>query len=1115
MDLNTIHECRICGSSNVKFDKELQSFLSNEKRYFWVCNNCGTIMDSSSIAPDIETDEEMPFDFPLYIKHYIEVGAGLFFLASQLQFLAMFPKPKFENTRIKYLDVGCGFGFTVHMAKQLGWDAIGVEPSNMGKVGSELLNLDIVFDYLEDSTLPEQHFNFISTSEAIEHVQNPDAFIQTIARYLAPEGILVLTTPNAESIIAGNKVEQEWLEAYAPGSHFNLFSTQSIQMVLFRNGFNYIKVILCEGSSGKKRIIALASKEDILPDNIDYTYAQSRTTIFLKNYLKDIISQPKHTNSKDRIYSSASYRLFELLVNKGEYEEAEVYSKIIDTFVKDSGLNENSLQKLKIDSFEDYLTQAPAYLGHYYFYKGIIYLNYHKDYNQAFYYFEISSYLSKVEEEIAFAFYPGNWYLRAKLYGGLALLYNGKQADAIKVFDALLAQLEKFPVDMIEILYWNKGIAHLQLHENSKAITYFTELILKNNPDAEYQKPVLHIIQALNQSIVDLQSEIDSKLDRILEMYSKDKAILLQKADTYEAVFNQALVEFNRIIAKLLRIKKIFNYFLIPTNFIVKKLLKSNGATVSQDGLEITVGELISGRFVEQHVISAENKISYIRLKIGTFARLNTTQLYIDILDGEKKPIRHIAKSASLFDDNQLHTFSFEPITDSQGKNYFIRVSSTGISGSAVTLWCTRTSGHEQLIIDGKKSSNSLIYELGYTGTNHTVAVGIKDILIITPDKLGKIRIGLGMRHWEIAKALASLGLKVTLATPHPIPSDLEGERFELYSALSQKQVLDIAQKYKFVMVQGDILLRYPTLEASDKKIIVDMVTPFHIEDIEKGQKEFEHGYSVIRKCLLRGDYFLCGNEWQRVYWLGMLTSLGRINRQIRNENAAFYSLIDVAGFGISDEPPVKSHPVLKGVFSNIKHDDFVIMWMGGIWDWLDPLTLIKGVHKAHQQDERIKLFFPAYRQSNGNPSLMAEKAKSLCVEIDALDKSVFFNEYPVPYEERGNYLLESDVGVVCQAANFETQISARTRVLDYIWAGLPILMNEGDEWCELVRKHDLGLVVSGSSVDEWKDAILKLASDSEARSIKTANIEKIKPQYYWKRLVEPIVKYVRLETAD
>ncbi len=1130
-----IQKCRICGSEDIKFDRELKSFASDRMLSYFICNNCGTIMESANEV--LKYEEESLFNSPFAIKHYVETGAGLFCLALQMQLIkkTLNHKLGFTTKNIKYLDVGTGFGFSVLMAQQLGWDAVGVEPSAMGKIGREMLGLnDIVSYYLEDSNLPESCFDIITSSEVIEHVPHPDDFIQNIKKYLTPKGLILLTTPNSDVI---KFLEEEWLECYSPGFHLNIFSPDSMKLLLNRNGFEDVKIFLSEGSSGKKRMIILAAREEgTIPDNLNWNEVLASTKTFLKNVLENLVAKKEASNQQDDVYSGALYRLVDLLVNTGNFQESKEYIEKIDKIIQSYGIDVDSLLTIQAESLEEYVKQVPAYAGYYFFYKGIFHLNHTKNYQEALGCFRVALHLCQVQENIGYL--EGGWNVRAKVHEGIALLYSGNQSAAIQIFNDLLKQPDVIQKDVIESLYWSKGIAHLQLRENHQALESFIELLLKKHP--EYPPSALHMAMALNQSVEELHHQIDNKLtnvedlhhqiddklaslaeenikaidDKLKEVtdkYHQGQLELIQKIEKYEVLIDQGINKFNVLTDRVNRVTKILDTMISAPKLITQKIIKPRSITISEDGSEVTVGELLSGRVIEQELIIKENNISQISLKIGTFERLNTSQLYVDILDEGKKQIKHIAKSASVFEDNQLHTFSFAAIPDSQGKKYWLRVSSNAATGNAVTLWCKRQQGDTLLSIDNKRSKNTLIYELGFNGTNNNIVTGVKDILIITPDKLGKIRIGLGMRHWEIAKALTSKGLDVTLATPHPIPDDLQGEGFDLYSALSPQKVLDVAQEYRVVMVQGDVLRRYPELEKSDKKIIVDMVTPFHIEDIEKGQKEFENGYSVIRQCLARGDFFVCGNESQRVYWLGMLTALGRINKQVRDQNAAFYKLIDVAGFGIPEQPPVKSAQVLKGVFSNIHEGDFVLMWMGGIWDWLDPLTLIQGVHQAHQKDERVKLFFPAYRQSNGQPSNMAKKARDLCVEIGALDKSVFFNEYPIPYEERVNYLLESDVGVVCQAANFETQISARTRVLDYIWTGLPILINEGDEWCELVRRHNLGVVVPGNSADDWGNAIIELAANAEARQIKVDNIAQIQSQYQWNHLVEPIINYVKL----
>jgi hypothetical protein len=43
-------------------------------------------------------------------------------------------------------------------------------------------------------------------------------------------------------------------------------------------------------------------------------------------------------------------------------------------------------------------------------------------------------------------------------------------------------------------------------------------------------------------------------------------------------------------------------------------------------------------------------------------------------------------------------------------------------------------------------------------------------------------------------------------------------------------------------------------------------------------------------------------------------------------------------------------------------------------------------------------------------------------------------------------------VGVSTHRDHLETRLSFRTRMLDYIWAGLPIVCTDGDHFASLVR---------------------------------------------------------------
>ena len=65
-----------------------------------------------------------------------------------------------------------------------------------------------------------------------------------------------------------------------------------------------------------------------------------------------------------------------------------------------------------------------------------------------------------------------------------------------------------------------------------------------------------------------------------------------------------------------------------------------------------------------------------------------------------------------------------------------------------------------------------------------------------------------------------------------------------------------------------------------------------------------------------------------------------------------------------------------------------------------------------------------------------------------------------VPYHERQNYLLEADIGCSLHFETLETYFAFRTRILDYIWAGLPMIVTRGDATSEIVKDYELGIVV-------------------------------------------------------
>ena len=122
----------------------------------------------------------------------------------------------------------------------------------------------------------------------------------------------------------------------------------------------------------------------------------------------------------------------------------------------------------------------------------------------------------------------------------------------------------------------------------------------------------------------------------------------------------------------------------------------------------------------------------------------------------------------------------------------------------------------------------------------------------------------------------------------------------------------------------------------------------------------------------------------------------------------------------------------------------------------------------------------------------------------------MFFNPGWVEYERRADYLLEANVGVSTHFEHIETAFSFRTRILDYLWAGLPILATEGDSLSRLVHEHGLGVTVPPEDPGALADALRKLRGDPDFYAECAANVQAFAPQMTWERAMAPIAEFVR-----
>ncbi len=394
----------------------------------------------------------------------------------------------------------------------------------------------------------------------------------------------------------------------------------------------------------------------------------------------------------------------------------------------------------------------------------------------------------------------------------------------------------------------------------------------------------------------------------------------------------------------------------------------------------------------------------------------------------------------------------------------------------------------------------------------------LKKISIISSDIVGKKMAGPGIRFYEFSKVLSGF-MDVTLHTPNKVDIEIEGFRTKRYNLKNPDSLMRNIDDAEMILIQGHLLYYFPMLKNFPGKIIVDLYNPFNLEslemfsdrDIAERLRIDYNNNNLIKLQLAIGDYFICASEKQRDYWTGMLSAMGRINTYNYDKDYTFRDFIDIVPFGIPSEPPVKSGFAARSIIPGIKEDDKLVLWGGGIWNWLDPITVIKAMWEVSRTRDDIKLIFMGVKHPDPRLPEMRKclDAIKLSRELGLYNDKIFFNEW-TPYSERQALLLESDAGLSIHLERIETEFSYRTRVMDYIWAGIPIITTEGDSIAKMVKEENIGEVVKYEDATQLSRVIESVLSNKSLQDIYRKNLKKIRHRFFWENITKPLIKYCR-----
>lgn len=182
--MNEHHKCLVC-SSKVLLD--LHDYMDH---HLSQCKKCGFVF-AKKIPSDKELEEHYKgygrndYLSPITIKRYNEL-------------LNTFEE--FRKTN-KILDVGCGIGYFLEVAKERGWDVYGTEYTDEAIQICSSKGINMQKGILSSRNYQNEEFDIITSFEVIEHINNPIDELTNFYKVLRKGGLVYLTTPNFNSLL--------------------------------------------------------------------------------------------------------------------------------------------------------------------------------------------------------------------------------------------------------------------------------------------------------------------------------------------------------------------------------------------------------------------------------------------------------------------------------------------------------------------------------------------------------------------------------------------------------------------------------------------------------------------------------------------------------------------------------------------------------------------------------------------------------------------------------------------------------------------------------------------------------------------------------------------------
>lgn len=178
--------CPVCSSEHLR-----QKPLYDIKIRLMFCRSCSFVFMHR--IPDAE-------ELNLYYSKYSYIKEAYLSPITIKSYQKLLDEFETYRQTGNLLDVGCGRGWFLEIAKQRGWNVFGTEYSETSIRLCRNKGIDMKEGVLNAQDFDNLQFDVITSFEVIEHLSDPAAHVREIQKLLRQGGLFYCTTPNFNAL---------------------------------------------------------------------------------------------------------------------------------------------------------------------------------------------------------------------------------------------------------------------------------------------------------------------------------------------------------------------------------------------------------------------------------------------------------------------------------------------------------------------------------------------------------------------------------------------------------------------------------------------------------------------------------------------------------------------------------------------------------------------------------------------------------------------------------------------------------------------------------------------------------------------------------------------------